>query len=301
MTLTKYSIRDLEQLTGIKAHTLRIWEKRYGVVKPKRTQTNIRFYTNDDLKKLLNISILNRHGYKISNIAGLGNEDLGKKIISITNKSLDTDSHIENLIIAMIEMDESKFEKILSNLIINLGFEETLVRVIMPFFEKVGVLWQIGTINPGQEHFITNLIRQKIIVAIDGLYKPQNVTNQKTFMLYLPDGELHELGLLFYSYLIQKRGHRVFYLGQMVPFEDLLHVADIHKPDIFLTIFTANLANENIEEHLQKLYQKFPASRILTGGMQFKINQINVPPNTKIITDIPAFKSILGGIEEFKW
>lgn len=301
MTLTKYSIRDLEQLTGIKAHTLRIWEKRYGVVKPKRTQTNIRFYTNDDLKKLLNISILNRHGYKISNIAGLGNEDLGKKIISITNKSLDTDSHIENLIIAMIEMDESKFEKILSNLIINLGFEETLVRVIMPFFEKVGVLWQIGTINPGQEHFITNLIRQKIIVAIDGLFKPQNVTNQKTFMLYLPDGELHELGLLFYSYLIQKRGHRVFYLGQMVPFEDLLHVADIHKPDIFLTIFTANLANENIEEHLQKLYQKFPASRILTGGMQFKINQINVPPNTKIITDIPAFKSILGGIEEFKW
>lgn len=301
MTLTKYSIRDLEQLTGIKAHTLRIWEKRYGVVKPKRTQTNIRFYTNDDLKKLLNISILNRHGYKISNIAGLGNEDLGKKIISITNKSLDTDSHIENLIIAMIEMDESKFEKILSNLIINLGFEETLVKVIMPFFEKVGVLWQIGTINPGQEHFITNLIRQKIIVAIDGLYRPQNVTNQKTFMLYLPDGELHELGLLFYSYLIQKRGHRVFYLGQMVPFEDLLHVADIHKPDIFLTIFTANLANENIEEHLQKLYQKFPASRIITGGMQFKINQINVPPNTKIITDIPAFKSILGGIEEFKW
>jgi len=301
VTLTKYSIRDLEQLTGIKAHTLRIWEKRYGVVKPKRTQTNIRFYTNDDLKKLLNISILNRHGYKISNIAGLGNEDLGKKIISITNKSLDTDSHIENLIIAMIEMDESKFEKILSNLIINLGFEETLVKVIMPFFEKVGVLWQIGTINPGQEHFITNLIRQKIIVAIDGLYRPQNVTNQKTFMLYLPDGELHELGLLFYSYLIQKRGHRVFYLGQMVPFEDLLHVADIHKPDIFLTIFTANLANENIEEHLQKLYQKFPASRIITGGMQFKINQINVPPNTKIITDIPAFKSILGGIEEFKW
>ena len=298
--MTKYSIRDLEQLTGIKAHTLRIWEKRYGVVKPKRTLTNIRYYTNDDLKKLLNISILNRHGYKISNIAGLENEDLGKKIISITTKSLDTDSHIENLIIAMIEMDESKFEKILSNLIINLGFEETLVKVIMPFFEKVGVLWQIGTINPGQEHFITNLIRQKIIVAIDGLYRPTSVPNQKTFMLYLPDGELHELGLLFYSYLIQKRGHRVFYLGQMVPLDDLLQVGEVHNPDVFLTIFTANLANENIEEHLQKIYQKFPASRIITGGMQFKINDIKIPPNTRIITDIANFKAILGGIEELK-
>jgi len=180
VALTRYSIRDLEQLTGIKAHTLRIWEKRYGVVIPKRTPTNIRYYTDEDLKKLLNISILNRHGFKISNIANLENEDLGKKIISITNKSFDSDSNIENLIISMIELDEGKFEKILTTLIINLGFEDAFIKVLMPFFEKIGVLWQIGTINPAQEHFITNLIRQKIIVAIDGLITSSNMANQKT-------------------------------------------------------------------------------------------------------------------------
>ncbi|MBE0637540.1 MAG: MerR family transcriptional regulator [Bacteroidales bacterium] len=297
MALTKYSIRDLEQLTGIKAHTLRIWEKRYNVVTPKRTPTNIRYYTDDDLKKLLNVSILNRHGFKISNIACLENDDLGKKIISITNKSLDTDTNLENLIISMIEIDEGKFEKILSTMIINMGFEETFIKVVIPFFEKIGVLWQIGTINPGQEHFITNLIRQKIIVAIDGLFRPVNSVNQKTFLLYLPDGELHEIGLLFYSYLIQKRGHKVIYLGQMVPFEDLVAVAEAQNPDVFLSIFTANLLNENLEEHLQKLSMKFPQSRIIAGGLQFGLNSFKIPPNATIISDTKSFKEELKKFE----
>lgn len=298
MTLSKYSIRDLEQLTGIKAHTLRIWEKRYGVVTPKRTPTNIRYYTDEDLKKLLNVSILNRHGFKISNIANLENEDIGKKIISITSKSFDTDSSIENLFISMIEIDEGKFEKILSTMIINMGFEETFIKVVIPFFEKIGILWQIGTINPGQEHFITHLIRQKIIVAIDGLFRPANMVNQKTFLLYLPDGELHEIGLLFYSYLIQKRGHKVIYLGQMVPFEDLMAVAEARNPDVFLTMFTANLLNENIEEHLNRISLKFPESRILTGGMQFKTNNFVIPPNANIISDVMALKAELDKIDK---
>jgi MerR family transcriptional regulator, light-induced transcriptional regulator len=297
VALTRYSIRDLEQLTGIKAHTLRIWEKRYGVVIPKRTPTNIRYYTDEDLKKLLNISILNRHGFKISNIANLENEDLGKKIISITNKSFDSDSNIENLIISMIELDEGKFEKILTTLIINLGFEDAFIKVLMPFFEKIGVLWQIGTINPAQEHFITNLIRQKIIVAIDGLITSSNMASQKTFILYLPDGELHELGLLFYSYLIQKRGHKVIYLGQMVPFEDLVEIAEIQKPHAFLTVFTANLMNENIEQHLDSLAAKFPEQKILAGGLQFKINEIKIPPSAALIKDIEDFKQEMEKLE----
>jgi len=297
VALTKYSIRDLEQLTGIKAHTLRIWEKRYGVVIPKRTPTNIRYYTDDDLKKLLNVSILNRHGFKISNIANLDNEDLGKKIISITNKSFDTSSSIENLIVSMIEIDEGKFEKILSTLIINMGFEETFIRVVIPFFEKIGILWQIGTINPGQEHFITNLIRQKIIVAIDGLFRPLNVTNQKTFLLYLPDGELHEIGLLFYSYLIQKRGHRVIYLGQMVPFEDMMAVAAVQNPDVFVSMFVSNLLNEDIEKHLRLISEAFPNARLLVGGLQFKQNDINLPPRATVIIDIQVFKDKLNELE----
>jgi len=297
VALTKYSIRDLEQLTGIKAHTLRIWEKRYGVVIPKRTPTNIRYYTDDDLKKLLNVSILNRHGFKISNIANLNNEDLGKKIISITSKSIDTSSSIENLIISMIEIDEGKFEKILSTLIINMGFEETFIRVVIPFFEKIGVLWQIGTINPGQEHFITNLIRQKIIVAIDGLFRPVNTANQNNFLLYLPDGELHEIGLLFYSYLIQKRGHKVIYLGQMVPFEDMMAVAEVYNPDVFVSMFVSNLLNENIEDHLRLISEAFPDARLLFGGLQFKQNEIMLPPKATIISDVQVFKDNLDEIE----
>jgi MerR family transcriptional regulator, light-induced transcriptional regulator len=297
VALTRYSIRDLEQLTGIKAHTLRIWEKRYGVVTPKRTPTNIRYYNDEDLKKLLNISILNRHGFKISNLANLENEDLGKKIISITNKSFDTDSNIENLIIAMIELDEGKFEKILTTLIINLGFEDTFIKVLIPLFEKIGILWQIGTISPAQEHFITNLIRQKIIVAIDGLITSSNMTNKKTFILYLPDGELHELGLLFYSYLIQKRGHRVIYLGQMVPFEDLTEIAEVQKPHVFLTFFTANIMNENIQQHLEALVSKFPDQKIWAGGLQFKINEYQIPPTAALIKDVEDFRREMEKLE----
>jgi MerR family transcriptional regulator, light-induced transcriptional regulator len=227
----------------------------------------------------------------------LENDDLGRKIISITNKTIDTDSNIENLIIAMIELDEGKFEKILTTLIINLGFEDTFIKVIIPFFEKVGVLWQIGTINPAQEHFMTNLIRQKIIVAIDGLITSGNGSKQNKFILYLPDGELHELGLLFYSYLIQKRGHKVIYLGQMVPFDDLVEIAKIQQPDAFLTFFTANLINENIQQHLEELTLQFPGAKIFAGGLQFKLNEFVIPSSVSIIKDVSDFRKEMEMIE----
>lgn len=291
METSTYSIKDLEQLTGIKAHTLRIWEKRYQVVKPRRTPTNIRYYNDEDLKKLLNISILNRHGFKISSIANLENEDLNKKIISISNKSFDSDSHIESLIVSMIELDELKFEKILTTLIINMGFEDTFVKILMPFFEKIGLLWQIGTINPAHEHFITNLIRQKIIVGIDGLTVSPNLSNQKTFVLYLPDGELHEISLLFYSYLIQKSGHKVIYLGQMVPFDDLLKIGKSGKPHAFVTMFTVNLKQEDIEEHLRRLSDAFPEKKIFVGGLQFTLHNFEIPKNAVLIKDAQTLKA----------
>lgn len=290
MAAATYSIKDLEHLTGVKAHTIRIWEKRYHVVTPKRTSTNIRFYCDEDLKKLLNISILNRHGFKISNIANLPNNELSKKIISISNKSFDSDSRIENLIISMIEMDEMKFEKDLTNMIINLGFEETFSQILIPFFEKVGLLWQIGTINPGQEHFMTNLIRQKMIVAIDGVVPAENPAIRKTFVLYLPDGELHEIGLLFYSYIIQKMGHKVIYLGQMVPFNDLITITDSQKPDGLVTFITSSLTNENINDHLEKLSTFFGSVKILVSGLQFKIHEIDLPPNIVLITSTTSLK-----------
>jgi DNA-binding transcriptional MerR regulator len=290
MPPSSYTIKDLEMLTGIKAHTLRIWEKRYKVVQPERTPTNIRYYSDEDLKKLLNISILNRHGFKISSVANLPNEELSRKIISINSKNFDTDSKVEALVVSMIEMDEVKFEKDLTNMIINLGFEETFNQVLIPFFEKVGLLWQIGTIYPGQEHFMTNLIRQKMIVAIDGILPTAQPEKRKTFVLYLPDGELHEIGLLFYSYIIQKAGHKVIYLGQMVPFEDLIKVVSKQEPDGLVTFITSGLAKSGIEKHLNDLVENFSNLKILASGYQFKAQDITLPDGVTLITSVDELK-----------
>ena len=287
---TTYSIKDLEQLTGIKAHTLRIWEKRHKVVQPQRTQTNIRFYTDEDLRKLLNISILNRHGHKISSIASLQNEDLNRKIISISNTSFEIESHLEGMMVAMLELDEQKFEKLLNSIILNLGFEDTVTKVLSPFFEKIGILWQIGTINPAQEHFISNLIRQKMIVAIDGLMRPSNLPDKKTFLLYLHETELHELSLLYYSYLIQKKGHKVIYLGQMVPLDDLSLIAQIQAPDIIVTIFTTNYKINVVQNHVEKLATMFATKQIFVGGLQFKLHEFVLPGNVTLVQSIDTLK-----------
>ena len=167
--MATYSIKDIEHLSGIKAHTLRIWEKRYNIIVPKRTQTNIRYYDDEDLKRLLNVSVLNRYGYKISSIANLHEKEIRNEILAITSKYGDLSAQIENLIVAMVDFDKAYFDKIFNKSIMSRGLEETMLKVIYPFFEKIGILWQTGNINPAQEHFISNLIRQKLIVAIDDL------------------------------------------------------------------------------------------------------------------------------------
>ncbi len=287
--MANYSIKDLENLTGIKAHTIRMWEKRYELVSPQRTDTNIRYYTDEDLKKLMNVSILNRHGIKISKLAHLSNEMLGEKILQITRKHNDYDSQIESLVVSMIELDEEKFEKILTTSIIRFGFEEIIFNILYPFFEKVGLLWQAGTINPAQEHFISNLIKQKLMVAIDSIpVAKQN--NSKTFLLFLPEWELHELGLLVYYYLIKKKGHKVIYLGQSVPEMDIYKVAEIVKPDVFITSFTSSAEIKRIINLLKNLSQNFPDQSIYIGGLRLKEINGDLPERIKTLPNAKAFK-----------
>ncbi len=249
--MANYTIKDLEKLSGIKAHTIRMWEKRYGLIEPTRTSTNIRTYCDDELKKLLNISILNRNGFKISRIADLSMDEINSRINQLTKNSDDTETQIENLAISMIDLDENKFEKIISRAIIQLGFEDMVVKIVYPFLDRIGVMWQTGTINPAQEHFVSNLIRQKLIVAIDSQVYNQN-NHSKSFMLFLPEGELHELGLLFFSYLIKKRGHRIIYLGQSVPIDDLISVYRIRPVDYLLTSFVSSINGNNGKSFIQK-------------------------------------------------
>lgn len=265
--MIKYSIKDLEKLTGIKAHTIRIWEKRYNIVSPHRTATNIRYYSDGDLKHLLNVSILNRNGFKISNIVRLTKEEISSNVMEASESSLNFENQIENLIIAMIDMDEQKFEKTISNSVLTLGFEETVSYIIFPFLEKIGLLWLISTINPAHEHFIANLIRQKLIIAIDAQVSEPG-PGSKTFVLFLPEGELHELSLLFYTYMIKKRGHRVIYFGQSLPFEDLLQIKLITHPDFLVTVFTSAISRVDIQTYINSLSEQFPEQTILLGGNQ---------------------------------
>ena len=202
----KFSIKELEQLSGIKAHTIRIWEKRHKLIAPKRTTTNIRYYSDDDLKKIINVSLLNNHGVKISKIVKLSEEELNTEVFQLSEEKTNSEIHIDQLVLSMIDLEEEQFEKVLSRLTLKVGFERAILEVVYPFLEKIGVLWHTGNISPAQEHFITNLIRQKIIVAIDSLPIPSKLS--KRAILFLPENELHELGLLFCHYITRQFGLR---------------------------------------------------------------------------------------------
>lgn len=283
--MSVYSIRDLEQLSGIKAHTLRIWEQRYNIVSPKRTDTNIRYYDDIDLKLILNISLLKDHGFKISQIAEMTEAEIKQEIVKITEKSLSSSEQVQALTLAMIELDEERFEKIIATNTLQLGFERTMMQIIYPFLVKVGVLWQTGAIHPAQEHFMTSLIRQKLIVAIDG--QVAKLTSQsKKFVLFLPEGELHELSLLFAYYLVKTRNHKVIYLGQSLPLQDLHEVYKFYQPDYMMTIATSSPSQDTIQGYLDQLSQKFPDSKILLSGYQIVGQDLNIPSNGILIHKI---------------
>ncbi len=281
--MSRYSIKELEKLSGIKAHTIRIWEKRYNVIQPKRTQTNIRYYSEHDLKKLLNIAILNREGWRISNISKLNHHELTEKVMKSTYNSRDLESQIEKLVIAMVELDETKFDQILSNAIMHEGFEQTIIKLIFPFLARIGLLWQTGSINPAQEHFISNLLRQKIMVAIDNLRIPDR-KDAKTFILFLPEEEFHELGLLFYNYLIKKAGQNVIYLGSSVPFNDLVETTQLIKCDYLFAAITTALNGNQLKRYIEQLSDKFSRQIIFITGMKIHEAEFSLPGNVEKVS-----------------
>lgn len=293
--MSSYSIKDLEQLSGIKAHTLRIWEQRYNLLTPKRTDTNIRFYDDQDLKLILNVALLNDNGVKISKIASMDSVEIREEVMKLTERSLTHDDQIHALTICMIEMDEDRFDKILSTNIIKLGFEQTMMNIIYPFMSKIGVLWQTGAINPAQEHFISNLVRQKLIVAIDGQISKGG---GKKFLLFLPEGELHETSMLFASYLIKNKGHKVIYLGQSTPYDDLLSVYNLHQPEYLLSVITTSPSSEYVQEYLNSLSKRFPNAHILVTGYQVIGQDLVFPANVRLLNYIRDIKEFLEELQQ---
>lgn len=277
--MAHYSIKDLEKLSGVKAHTIRIWEKRYNLIQPERTDTNIRTYSDDELKKLLNIAILNSNGLKISKIAKLKPEEMNIALTGIVESDSKFEVSIDSLVVAMVDLDRRKFEKILADCTLRMGFEDTCIQVLYPFLQKVGLMWQTDSINPAQEHFISNLIRQKLYVAIDSLYSA-DLEGKPKVVMYLPEGEMHELGLLFYRYLMERRGFNTIYLGQSVPFNDLVYTAKAHQADFVVTAFVASITPDKMEAYLKGLASKFDGKQIIaTGGqmaaMTAKIDRVS--------------------------
>ena len=194
--MAQYSIKEVETLSGVKAHTLRIWEQRYHLLTPERTDTNIRFYSDEQLRMLLNIATLNRNGMKISKIAGLEKGALNQEVLKVFESANQPDNLLDSLIHSMLDFDERRFEKTLSDAILKIGFDDAFVKLLFPFLIRTGILWATGAVRIVQEHFITNLIRRKIYVAIDSVFVEPNKQSKK-FILFLPEGETHDLLLLF--------------------------------------------------------------------------------------------------------
>jgi len=273
-----YSIKELEKLSGIKAHTIRIWEKRYGLIEPKRTKTNIRCYTDDNLKKLLNVAVLNRHGIKISHIARLNELELKDEILRISKQSNTEESLIDSMVLSMINVNDYKLESLIDKSIQKLGFKSAVIDVFYPFLRKIGILWIATDIYPAQEHVVTNLIRQKIISAVDQLKNPYN-PDSKRFLLLLPEGEWHELPLLFAHYLIKQVQHEVIYLGQSVPYSDVLTLGASMEFDHILVSSMVPKSASDLNTYLGDLGRAFPDKKIMYFDGKQESQEVPLPKN----------------------
>ncbi len=279
-----YSIRDLAYLSGIKAHTIRIWEQRYNIVAPKRTATNIRYYDDFDLRNILNISFLNQNGYKISHIAKLSDTEILTHVDKIAIQPAAYPTQINTLILAMVNLDERRFQHILQVHAQQEGFEKTALHIIFPFLERVGILWQTGEVNPAQEHFISGLIRQKLLAAIDNITVKDDAA--KKFLLFLPEDEWHEIGLLFAYYLIKARNNRVIYLGQSLPFQDIVSTVASYQPQVLVSSITSVPANQKAVEYAERLVQTFPHCEIILSGYQITRQKEAMPTAVKVMGSI---------------
>jgi DNA-binding transcriptional MerR regulator len=263
--MAEYKIKDLEALTGIKAHTIRIWEKRYNLISPERTDTLIRTYTDEDLTNLLSVALLNKNGIKISKIVDMGKEQISKKVWDL-KFSKNENSSQEKLILALIELDEDLFRNTLQSLIDSVGLEETFASHLIPFLDRIGIMWIVGTIHPAQEHFISNLIRQKVISEIDKLSVPNN--DIKPVMLYLPEHEWHEISLLYYQYILRRNGINTVYLGQSLPYDSLLLTIEKLSPRALVTSWLTAVDEKYMINYFKQLSNDIDGIEIYAGGYQ---------------------------------
>jgi DNA-binding transcriptional MerR regulator len=284
--MTHYSIKDLEHLSGIKAHTIRIWEKRYQLLDPDRSDTNLRYYSDEDVRRILNVAMLVKNGYKISNVASFDNAKLQVEVLRQNKNLLDPDKNIDQLLLNTVNLDTFGFEQLLNKIIQENGFTKTIQSVIFPFFERIGLLWQAGSIFVAHEHFISNLIRNRLIIEAA---KFDNHLSEKTILFFLREDELHELGLLYFNFLAAENGFKCVYLGQSLPFSDLISLLRSTEFNFVCTSFIHAIEKPELEQYLANLSMVFNKNRILIAGRQIAIHKPKLPSNVVVIKNNSDF------------
>ncbi|MFV8224716.1 MerR family transcriptional regulator [Christiangramia aquimixticola] len=291
-----FSIKDLEHLSGIKAHTIRIWEKRYNILDPDRTESNIRTYDGDNLQKLLNISFLNSHGYKISRISKMPEEEIHKLVNRISASSSEENRARNSLKMAMMNFDSALFERVYREMRNTSDFKEVFYNVFLPLLDEVGMLWQTDTIKPIHEHYIVELIKQKIYLNIAEL-SPENIDESKLYVLFLPENEIHDIGLLFLHYELLRIGKKVIYLGHSLPLENMNYILSMHSNPVFLSYLTISPVNTSIQnfihEFQETLCQKESRQLMLFGQRTKEIDKTNLPSNIDVYASIKDFITLI--------
>lgn len=285
-----FSIKDLENLTGIKAHTIRIWEKRYNLLSPNRSNTNIRNYSLASFQKLLNISFLNNNGLKISKIANLKEEEIPIKVREIASRAKVEDHAINALKMAMINFDQVLFYSTYNNLLENKTFSEIFYSVFLPLLNEIGLLWQTNTITPAHEHFLSVHIKQKVLLNIERLQLLEPKPNSKTFVLFLPENEIHDIGLLFINYQLRSKGYHTIFLGESVPMGSLSDLLEFFDHVTFISYFTVNPSENDIPDYItnfNELLLNKENTKLLLLGKKFENLELNNLPKR-----VSIFKSI---------
>ena len=285
-----FSIKDLENLTGIKAHTIRIWEKRYNLLSPNRSETNIRNYSITSFQKLLNISFLNNNGLKISKIAELTEAEIPIKVREIASRAKVEDHAINALKMAMMNFDQVLFYNTYNNLIESKTFSEVFYDVFMPLLNEIGLLWQTNTITPAHEHFLSVHIKQKILINIERLQSLEPKPSTKTFILFLPDAEIHDIGLLFVNYQLRSKGYHTIFLGESVPVDSLTDLLDFFDEITFVSYFTVYPEAENIPDYINNfndlLLKKDTTKLMLLGPKLADFDATNLQDSISIYNSI---------------
>ncbi|HZL09489.1 MAG TPA: MerR family transcriptional regulator [Prolixibacteraceae bacterium] len=290
--MMQYSIKDLEYLSGIKAHTIRIWEKRYQLLDPIRTDTNIRSYSDEDVRRILNVAMLVKNGYKISTVASFDEAKLQAEVLRTTRNSINPEKNIDQLLLQTVNLDPFRFEQLLNEIISERGFSKTMQQVIFPLFERIGVLWQTGSIFAAHEHFVSNLVRNCIISETS---KFKSMESAKTVLFFLHENEWHELGLLYSNFLAAQAGLRSVYLGQNLPFGDLANLLINSKFDFVCTSFIQAIEKPELEQYLANLSLVFNKNKILIAGRQIVIHKPKLPSNVVLIKNSNDFIRKISG------